>query len=385
MQKLSHLIKDLQERKVFRIASVYVVTMWIIIQGASDLFPVFGFPDWTIRFIVVLAIIGFPISVVLGWAYQVTPDGFVRDTGHEHTPAPGHRGRGIDFVIIGALVVLVAFLLFREQFMPGPEATVESTAQAQPATPGAAPATVATHPQSIGVLPFLNMSSNPDTEYFSDGISEEILNVLANIPGLQVASRTSAFSFKGTAADIPTVAQKLGVSFVLEGSVRRAGDTVRITAQLIDARKDQHVWSETYDRELTDIFAVQDEISAAIVDKLQPTVFAARGGGTKPRPNRSRTQDMEAYDLYLKGRSAFSESDPEALRSSIGFLEASIEHDPQFARSYSALARSQLALSEIEDDGAQMFESALQSARTAVSLDNSLREAQMILIENEPL
>jgi adenylate cyclase len=371
MNRITNFIRELQERRVFRIASVYAVTMWIIIQGAIDLFPVFGIPDWATRLLVVIAVIGFPIAIILAWAYQVTGEGVVRDEGHGGE-ARATRGWRVDFIVVGALVLLVAFIFLREQFTEVID--IDGAAAGDSAA-----VTVAEelHPQSIAVLPFVNMSSDEDTEYFSDGITEELLNVLANIPGLRVASRTSAFAFKGTQADIPTVSQKLGVAFVLEGSVRRSRDTVRITAQLIDAREDVHMWSETYDRELLEIFAIQDEISAVIVDRLKPTVLAARGAGTPPH-SVSTTSDMKAYDLYLRGRSAYRPNDAEALRESMDFLAASLEADPEFARARSAMARSLLAYAEMtgEED---YRERAFVEARAALRRDNMLREAHEVL------
>lgn len=380
MNMITNFIRELRERRVFRIASVYAVTMWIIIQGAIDLFPVFGIPDWATRLLVVIAVIGFPIAIILAWAYQVTGEGVVRDPGRG-SGETGKRGWQVDFIVIGALVLLGAFILLRQQFsevIDMDQAAVAETAAEGIAGAAAIPEPAEQlHPQSIAVLPFVNMSSDQDTEYFSDGITEELLNVLANIPGLRVASRTSAFAFKGAQADIPTVSQKLGVAFVLEGSVRRSRDMVRITAQLIDAREDIHMWSETYDRELLEIFAIQDEISAVIVDKLKPTVLAARGGAGTP-PQSSTTDDLEAYDLYLRGRSAYRTDDPEALLASIGFLEESIARDAEFARAHSALARSLLAYAEVSGE-AEYRERAREEARAALRRDNMLREAHEVL------
>jgi adenylate cyclase len=221
------------------------------------------------------------------------------------------------------------------------------------------------------------MSSQADTEYFSDGISEEVLNVLANIPGLRVASRTSAFSFKGKDAAIPDIARELQVSYILEGSVRRAGDAVRVTAQLIDARSDLHVWSQTFDRDLVEIFKIQDEIAGVIVDRLKPVVLAARGGQAQPSPG-SVTSDMVAYDHYLRGRSLYDPEDAAALAQSVASLEKALEMDPEFARAHSALARSLLALGAKNED-ADLKQRAAAAARTAVRIDPGLREAHEIL------
>lgn len=366
-------IRELQDRKVFRVASVYVVAMWIIIQVTSDLFPAFGIPDWAMRLVYIVAIIGFPVAVILGWAYELTPQGLKRDTG-DHNEAPARRR--LDLVVVTALMLLGLFLLLRPQLERlVTEGAGQGAANTQVSEQGARAQPLPTHPQSIAVLAFANMSSNPDTEYFSDGISEEVLNVLANIPGLRVASRTSAFAFKGKDAAIPDIHRALEVSFVLEGSVRRAGDQVRVTAQLIDARTDLHVWSQTYDRELLEIFAIQDEIAGAIVDKLKPVVLSARGGQAPGKG--ATTDDMVAYDHYLRGRSAYRPGDREALAESIEQLEEALAMDPDFARAHSALARSLAALAELDDDEA-LKNRALLEARTALSMDNGLREAHEV-------
>jgi len=363
--------KELQERKVFRVASIYLVVMWIIIQVTADLFPAFGVPDWAMRLVYLVAILGFPVAVILGWAFELTPEGLRRDHGEY---SAGSQRKGFDFVILGAVALLALFLIFRPELMDLIEqgiTPVETAAIQTGAVPEPEP--LVTHPQSIAVLAFDNMSSNPDTEYFSDGISEEVLNVLANIPGLHVASRTSAFAFKEREdAGIRDIARALEVSFILEGSVRRAGEQVRVTAQLIDARTDRHVWSQNYDRELREVFEIQDEIAAAIVDKLKPVILAARGGG--PKISGMTTDNMEAYDLYLHGRSAFNPVDAAALESSIGQLEQSIALDPEFARAHSALARSMLALARLRNDP-ELRDRAIAEAETALAANPQFREA----------
>lgn len=370
----------MQERKVFRVASVYTVSMWILVQGAIDLFPVFGIPDWGIRMLVVVVIIGLPVAVILAWAYEVTSQGLVKDSDALHETENVQKPK-IDFVIIAAVLVLVLFFVFRTQLIPDTDEIQSASVQSGAATtesfvPPELPA-IELHPQSIAVLPFLNMSSDEDTEYFSDGITEELLNVLANIAGLRVSSRTSSFALKDTTADIPTISRKLKVAYVLEGSVRRSGNQIRITAQLIDAREDVHLWSETYDREMLEVFAIQDEISKVIVDTLKPTILASRGGNANQQA--SITDNAEAYDLYLRGRSAWSESDSAALEDSISQLEASIALDSNFARAHSALARSLLSYSELSEDRESLRARAFDEAKLALRLDSRQREAHEIL------
>lgn len=380
MEKLSQFIQELRERRVFRVASVYLVVLWILVQGAIDLFPVFGMPDWSIRLLVIIGVVGFPLAVILAWAFQMTSKGLVRDTEGLVSARSKGRSNRMDFMVIGAGVVLVAFLFLRSDLTRIiEEGLVAPTEQAMVNT---VPLELAIeepfepHPQSIAVLPFVNMSSDPDAGYFGDGMTEELLNVLANIPGLKVASRTSAFAFKDTQADIPTVSRKLDVAYVLEGSVRKSGNQVRITAQLIDSRDDRHVYSETWDRELLGVFEVQDEISAAIVDTLKPTLFASRS--VAPPPGRI-TSDAEAYEQYLRGRAALQSGDPQERAAGIAQLEASLERDPGFARAHSALARGLLEAAEGAVDAAALRSRAADEARQAIRLDNSLREAHEVL------
>ena len=330
MSRIKAYIEDLQRRRVFRTAAVYIASMWIIVQGAIDLFPVFGLPNWMLKLIVIGAIIGLPLVLILSFVFQFTSRGIVRDAGEGSAQSPsGHR---FDFVVIGALAAIAVFLVLRTQWT---DIAVESEATTVSAEPPA--------PNSIAVLPFENMSGVTENEYFSDGLSEELLNVLANIEGLEVASRTSSFVFKNTVADIPTVAQKLRVAFVLEGSVRRSENTVRITAQLIDGLTDKHVWSETYDRELREIFAIQDEIAGAIASKTMPTLMAARGSGMSPRGGMSARGgasppvDTDAYDLYLRGLASAREEGDEAKQKAREFFEQALAIDPRLARARSAL------------------------------------------------
>jgi len=223
---ISNFYQELKRRKVIRVAIVYVVVAWIIVEAASVMFPGLLLPEWSVRLVIGLAILGFPIALVMAWAIELTPDGLKSDSAARQAAED--------------------------------KAVADTTEKNEKGSF-----------DSIAVLPFLNLSNDPDNEYFSDGMSEEILNLLCKVPQLTVASRTSAFSFKGKDVDMGTVAKQLDVDVILEGSVRRSNDRVRITAQLIDSRSDRHLWSETYDRELKDVFAVQDEIARSIVNALE--------------------------------------------------------------------------------------------------------------------
>ncbi len=336
MRDFKSIFVELQQRRVFRIASVYVVAMWIVVQGALDLFPVFGIPDWTARLLVVIAVLGLPVAIVLAWAFQVTPSGIVRDTGESEASTGSARFR-LDLVVVAAALVLGAFLLVRSNFDLITSDPVEQITNLAP-------------PASIAVLPFQNFSDDKDTGYFSDGLSEELLNVLASVPGMNVASRTSSFSYRDSDADIPTIAANLNVLYILEGSVRRSGSQVRITAQLIDARTDLHEWSETYDRELKDVFAIQDEIAAAIVERLHPTLMAARGGGNPPGQRPPATTNMQAYDLYLRGLFVLRDADVDNNEEGQRLLQQALELDPEFARAQLMLASDTLQPRESNDE-----------------------------------
>ena len=251
------LVSELKRRKVFKVAVAYLVVAWVVIQVVTTVAPQLGVPDWAPRLITLVVLLGFPVALVLSWVFDVTPEGIRADAS-----SSGNK------VAYGLGVVLVATALgWYWRSRP-------------------APAGDASDARSIAVLPFVNMSGDPKQEYFSDGISEEILNVLARTPDLDVAARTSSFAFKGQTKEVPEIARELNVRMVLEGSVRQQKDRVRITAQLIDAQSGYHLWSQTYDRNLTDIFAIQDEIAQAIGSELQVQVGGAHQAASETRPPR---------------------------------------------------------------------------------------------------
>jgi TolB-like protein len=320
------LFAELRRRGVLKVGGAYVVVAWVVVQVASIAFPAFDAPAWALRVFILVAMLGFPVAVAMAWVLEVTPDGLR----HE----PSHLGNKRVFGISAALAALALAWYFVGQ----PALRVEQAEQlAKAATPApAAPAAEPAPPaKSIAVLPFVNMSADKDNEYFSDGISEELLNALVRVEGLEVASRTSSFAYKGR-ADLGAgrIARELKVAHLLEGSVRKSGTKVRITAQLIDATNDRHLWSEVYDRELTDIFAIQDEIAKAIVLALRAKLDGA--AAAPAAVVKADTENMQAYDLYLKARGLFIERRelPEVVR----LYERAIELDPQFARAHEGLA-----------------------------------------------
>lgn len=232
--------------------------------------------------------------------------------------------------------------------------------------------------RAIAVLPFVNMSDDPDNEYFSDGISDELLNVLVKVEGLRVVSRTSSFAFKGKDISIPSIAKELNVEHVLEGSVRKAGNTVRVTAQLIDVRTDSHLWSGTYDRELEDIFAIQDEIAGQIVQALK----VALGAGEQKEPLRTQkpTENLQAYERYLRGRYLWQRRGEDNIRHAIDLFEQAIKLDPQFARAWSSLAAAHITLPSYSAAPVEEhYSQAASVAQKALALDDTLAEAYAVL------
>ncbi|MFU8895265.1 MAG: tetratricopeptide repeat protein [Gammaproteobacteria bacterium] len=347
------LFAELKRRNVFRVGAAYLVVAWLLIEVSDTVFPRLGLPDWTVTFVIALLLLGFPVALFLAWAFELTPEGVKRteEVALQESVTP-HTGRTIDrLILVGMVVVVVVIVADRFLFKDsGPDASAPAAEQAARSSPESSesaavpaandPATQVelaapveapkTEASGIAVLPFVNMSPDPENAYFADGISEELLNILAGIEGLKVASRTSAFSFKGKDTPITEIARLLDVQHVLEGSVRKQGQRVRITAQLIDAGSDAHLWSETYERELVDIFRVQEEIAIAITTALEDILGTRRVSVDAP------TRDLEAYQAFLRGRSRFYQRFE--LDRAIEDLQAAVDRDPQFAEAWAFLA-----------------------------------------------
>jgi len=293
-------VQELRRRNVFKVAVLYVVAAWLILQVADVLFPNLGAPDWAFGLVLGLLILFFFPVLIFSWVFELTPEGLKREAEVSRSQSiTDETGRKINILIVVMLALAICVIVV-DRLVPDAPQGIEGAAREAQARLEATndEATLVAEP-SIAVLAFTNMSDDPANEYFSDGISEEILNLLAKLPGLHVTSRSSAFQFKGHDIDIPTVAKQLGVAHILEGSVRKSGNQVRITAQLIDADEDRHMWSESYDRELDDLFAVQDEIAAAVVAELQQTLLGTIRTTDLAQSNRT---DPRAYDLYLRAR-----------------------------------------------------------------------------------
>ena len=308
----------LRRRKVVQWGIVYAAGAWGLLQGLDYVSDTFDWPRQIQQMTTLALLIGLPVVLVAAWYHG--------DQGRQRVSAT-------ELVIIALLFLLGGGIFWRYDRAADQTAVVASATA--PGSAGAAAATaVAVADNSIAVLPFVNMSGDPENEYFSDGISEEILNVLASTPELQVAARTSSFSFKGKQMEVPEIAEALRVRMVLEGSVRRQADKVRITAQLIDARNGFHVWSQTYDRKLEDIFAIQDEIARAIGDQLKVTIAGHEG----PGETKAGTSNLEAYDFYLRGMALWHTRAGENLWQAIELFNRAIAADPEFAQAYGGLA-----------------------------------------------
>jgi len=326
-------LNELKRRNVFRVATAYAIAGWLIIQIVSTIAPQLGFPEWIPSFITVLVLSCFPIAIIVAWAFELTPDGIKKSAEVDITKSvTAATSKKLNGLIIGTLSLLVIFLLF-ERFLIAPDSFAQEFA-----TSGVSNQI---SEASVAVLPFVDLSPEGDQEYFSDGISEEILNVLVKVNDLEVASRTSSFQFKGRELGIPEIAEELKVKHVLEGSVRKSGNTVRVTAQLIEAKTDKHLWSETYDRPLTtdNIFDIQDEISKAIVGEMGSLI----GSFKIESPGVTKTTDnLDAYELYLKARPYFL--DRSRLDEANELLVRAIELDPEYADAWEMRAAIQSLL-----------------------------------------
>jgi TolB-like protein/Tfp pilus assembly protein PilF len=368
------LFNELKRRNVIRVAMAYVVASWLIIQVVETILPAFGYSDVAIRYIVIILAILFIPILVFSWAFEVTPEGLKRevDVVREHS-ITRFTGKKLDRIIMVLLALALGYFAF-DKFVLDPVEDVQIAESAH--QEGRSEAfTESFGDKSIAVLPFVNMSDDASNEYFSDGISEELLNLLSRIPELRVISRSSAFSFKGKDFDIPTIATQLNVAHILEGSVRKDGNRVRITAQLIEARSDNHLWSESYDRELSDIFAVQDEISAAITRALKERL----GFKVETAPRVTAAAITEAHDAYLRGRYLVVQRTTATIEGAVREFEKAIALDPDYAHAHAELAIA-IALLTLDNYGDlalnEVISRATHHAERSMALDPKLAAAQ---------
>jgi len=354
--RLDNFFSELKRRNVYKVAIAYIVGGWALSQGIAQVFPVFDVPNGAIRALVLLIILGFPAAVVFAWFFEITPEGIKRT---EVADAANERSRGktwIYVIVIGGLVSIGLFFLGRYSAGNKTSGTPNDTSN-----------------KSIAVLPFENLSDDKNTAYFSDGITEEILNALAQIPGLKVAARRSAFQFKGNDLDLRKIGQMLGVANILEGSLQKAGDQVRINVQLVDVQNGLQAWSEKYDRKLDNVFAVEDEIAKAIATKLRVQLT---GGAGQPLVVDS-TNNPQAHELYLRGLTLLAARGP-ALREASELFQQAVKLDGGYAQAWGALAITELLLPSY---GLDSFEAALprgeSAAQRALSLDPNTASAHI--------
>jgi TolB-like protein/Tfp pilus assembly protein PilF len=368
-----NLFNELKRRNVFRVALFYIVAAWVVIQVAETVLPMFDVPDGMLRGLVILLALGFIPAVIFAWVFEWTPEGIQREA--DLSVNDGTQRRTANKLNWATLIVAVLAigLLIADRMMraSGPTDGSGSSTGSTGATanPGGGAASEGAPARSIAVLAFDDLSPDADQAYFAEGVSEELLNLLARVDDFKVAARTSSFKFKGSDADIAEIGRALNVETVLEGSVRKAGDQVRVTAQLIKVEDGFHLWSASYDRRLENIFAVQDEIAGAIVEALKLELNIAA-------ETASRTTDVEAYDHYLRGRQLAREPSRSGLLRAIDLYERAIAIDPEFAAAYAGIADAWVWL---EDYGGmksvEVFPKAEQAARRALELDAESAEA----------
>jgi TolB-like protein/Tfp pilus assembly protein PilF len=349
---------ELKRRNVYKVAVAYIVAGWALSQGIAQVFPVFDIPNWAIRLIVLLIILGLPVAVVLAWMFELTPQGIRRtETADAMPAAKGQKKQAWIYVVaIGAAISIALFFLGR--YTAGNK------------TAAAAPNDIPS--KSIAVLPFDSLSEDKSNAYFAEGVQDEILTRLAKVADLKVISRTSTQRFKSAPSDLRDIAKQLGVMNILEGSVQKANDQVRVNVQLINAMNDAHLWAEIYDRKLTDIFATESDIAKTIAETLQ----AKLTGSEKTAMSKKPTANPEAYELYLKGRFFWNKRTGADLRKAIDYFNQAIAKDPNYAVAYSGLADSYLLLPPY---GAAAPKDSIPQAKAAVKkaleLDDTLAEA----------
>lgn len=349
---------ELRRRNVYKVAAAYIVAGWALSQGIAQVFPVFDVPNWAIRALVMLIIAGLPVALVLAWMFEITPQGIKRTATADALPA-SERPKKYGWIYV--VIIGVAFsmgLFFLGRYTAGTPRHSD-TARATPA-------------KSIAVLPFDNLSRDPDNAYFTEGVQDEILTRLAKISDLKVISRTSTQNFKSAPENLGDIAKQLGVSNVLEGSVQRVADQVRVNVQLINAVTDEHLWADTYDRKLTDIFGVESEIAQNVAQALQ----AKLTGSEKSLIAKKPTESQEAYELYLKGRFFWNKRTGVDLRKAIEYFQEAIAKDRNYALAYAGVADSYLLLPNYGGDSTQeSITQARPALKKALELDDSLAEA----------
>ena len=332
---------ELRRRNVFKVALVYSAVAWLLLQVSDTLGPALHLPEWFLSAVAFLLILGFPVAIIFAWAFDLTPEGLKAETEADPAaPMAGATGEKLNHIVVAALVLALGYFVFDKVVLDSDEDVAETSTAVQGAEQQPAENESANVDNSIAVLPFVNMSSDEEQEYFSEGLSEELLNLLARIPELKVAARTSSFSFKDKDLEIPEIASRLNVAHVLEGSVRKQGNQIRITAQLIQADNGFHLWSETYDRQLDNVFQIQEDIAIAVVEALKITML-----GEAPE---TRKTDPVAYQLFLEGQYLKRQLSDDSLNRAIEAFRQAVEIDPAYAPAWAELADTYIWIGETE-------------------------------------
>jgi len=362
---LRNFFAELQRRNVYKVAVAYAVVSWLLIQAASILFPTFEAPAWVMKVFVAVLALGLPIVLVFSWAFEITPEGIMReseiDPSKSITPRTGRRIVGLTVVFAVVAAALLAFQLLRSKILTTTTSSVASIASTISA-------------KSVAVLPLVNTSGDPSNEYFSDGLSEELIAVLAKIPDLKVIGRSSSFLFKGKSADSGAIGQKLGVAHLIEGSVRKQGDRVRIVAELITAADGRSIWSETYDRELKDVFAVQEEIAKSVAEQMKVKLLGERNLSDAGPSN----QNPAAHNAVLQSDFYFQQQTAESIQKAISFAQEAVRLDPNYALAYAKLSQAwrQFGASFATANTEEAYEEARKAADRAASLAPDLVEVR---------
>jgi TolB-like protein/Flp pilus assembly protein TadD len=355
---------ELKRRNVYKVAIAYAIVAWLLMQIATQVFPFLEIPNWAIRLVIMLIVIGFPIALVIAWAFELTPEGLKRTESADELPKKSARSRVWIYIVIIAGAISVSLFFLGRYTAPNKQG---------------GPAEVA--PKSIAVLPFENLSHDPDNAYLADGIQEEILPRLSKIADLKVISRTSTQRFKSAPNNLLEIAKQLGVANILEGSVQRSADQVRVNVQLIKAANDSHLWADTFDRRMSDVFAVESDIAKAVADTLQAKLSGAEQSAIAARP----TENSEAHELYLRGRYFVGKRGGgfDNLRRAIDYFNQAVAKDPNYAPAYAGLAESYVllpgAFHRIPIPPAELVPEARAAVEKALALDNTLAEAHSSL------
>src|SRR5438094_3827486 len=359
---------ELKRRNVYKVAVAYAIVGWLVVQIATQVFPFLEIPNWIVRLVIVLVAIGFPIALVIAWAFELTPEGLKRTEVADAAVAPRSSHRAwIYVVVIGGILSIGLFFLGRY--------TAGNATPRHDTSPAQTEAATATPQKSIAVLPLLNENGDRSDEYFSDGLSEELIAALGQIRDLKVIGRSSSFRFKDGKEESKTIGEKLGVSTLLEGTVRKQGDKVRIVAELINAADGTQLWSRVFDRELKDIFAVQTELAQAVAASLKVTLL-----GSQDRPaQRGAPSNVEAHNAYLQGHFHFQRRNLEDYRKAVGYFDQAIQLDPDYALACAERSEAWTFIGDLTGQREPAWSKARSDAERAVAIAPALAEAHAAL------